>query len=148
MSAAPPAAAEVSSSGWTHYLVPTDFLGTVKDDLVTISDAHYNFQDAKVKEAAKRVFCALGMAGAAVLLALTTWDVIWYSIGLALKLGLSIGVYIVARDFFETSRGDPKKTFGTLQAQADALMATGQSVLSMVKASQSVPSVATPFENS
>lgn len=86
------------------FLLPTDFVDNFKEDINLISAAGFSFQDEKVKEAAKRALCSLGLAIGAVILAVTGWNLIWYTLGLVTKIAVGAGLYILCRDILERSK--------------------------------------------
>lgn len=106
-----------SGFSYTGLFVPTNFIGTLKEDYSTISASGLNFQDEKVKAAAKRILLAFGMLMAACMLV----NIACNYVVLAIKMAITTVIYLIFRDLFERSRGD-KGTIATLQENANGVL--------------------------
>lgn len=87
------------------FFIP-NFFTDFKQDINTITESGYAFQEERVKEAAKRALCSLGVVLGAAVLGFTAWNLIWYTLSLATKIAIGAGLYFVSRDMLERYKGE------------------------------------------
>ncbi len=125
---------ETSGAGfsWTEFFIPTNVIRVVKEDIPTVYGAGLNFQDEKIKAAAKRTLCLLGMVIGSLVLGKIAWDLFWASISLTIKIAISAGTLLFCRDYIERSYGE-KGSIAKLSEKGSALIEQQENITSALK---------------